>query len=68
MATIGFCFVARQKRMTLEGDHFYVDLVFYNRLLRCFVLVAGAHGGRRRGRSRPSRPCKLTNASLPEVA
>ncbi len=35
----GFCFVARQKRMTLEGDHFYVDLVFYNRLLRCFVLV-----------------------------
>lgn len=35
----GFCFVARQKRMTLESDHFYVDLVFYNRLLRCFVLV-----------------------------
>lgn len=35
----GFCFVARQKRLTLEGDHFYVDLVFYNRLLRCFVLL-----------------------------
>jgi len=35
----GLCFVARQKRMTLEGDHFFVDLVFYNRLLRCFVLV-----------------------------
>jgi predicted nuclease of restriction endonuclease-like (RecB) superfamily len=35
----GFCFVARQKRVTLEGDHFYVDLVFYNRLLRSFVLV-----------------------------
>ncbi len=35
----GFCFVGRQKRITLEGDHFYVDLVFYNRLLRCFVLV-----------------------------
>lgn len=35
----GFCFVARQKRFTLEGDHFYVDLVLYNRLLRCFVLV-----------------------------
>ena len=35
----GFCFVARQKRLTLEGDHFFVDLVFYNRLLRCFVLV-----------------------------
>ncbi len=35
----GFCFVARQKRLSLEGDHFYVDLVLYNRLLRCFVLV-----------------------------
>jgi len=35
----GFCFVARQKRITVDGDHFYVDLVFYNRLLRCFVLV-----------------------------
>ena len=35
----GFCFVARQKRLSVEGDHFYVDLVFYNRLLRCFVLV-----------------------------
>jgi predicted nuclease of restriction endonuclease-like (RecB) superfamily len=35
----GFCFVGRQKRLTIEGDHFYVDLVFYNRLLRCFVLV-----------------------------
>jgi predicted nuclease of restriction endonuclease-like (RecB) superfamily len=32
----GFCFVARQKRLTLEGDHFYVDLVFYNRR---FVLI-----------------------------
>jgi len=35
----GFCFVARQKRLSLDGDHFYVDLVFYNRLLRCFVLI-----------------------------
>ncbi|MDP1822311.1 MAG: PDDEXK nuclease domain-containing protein [Archangium sp.] len=35
----GFCFVGRQKRVTLEGDHFYVDLVFYNRILRAFVLV-----------------------------
>jgi len=35
----GFCFVARQKRITLDGDHFYVDLVFYNRLLRSFVLI-----------------------------
>lgn len=35
----GFCFVARQKRVSLDGDHFYVDLVFYSRLLRCFVLI-----------------------------
>lgn len=35
----GFCFVARQKRVSIDGDHFYVDLVFYNRLLRCFVLL-----------------------------
>jgi predicted nuclease of restriction endonuclease-like (RecB) superfamily len=35
----GFCFVARQKRLSLDGDNFYVDLVFYNRLLRCFVLI-----------------------------
>jgi predicted nuclease of restriction endonuclease-like (RecB) superfamily len=35
----GFCFVGRQRRLTIDGDHFYVDLVFYNRLLRCFVLV-----------------------------
>lgn len=35
----GFCFVGRQKRLSVDGDHFYVDLVFYNRLLRCFVLI-----------------------------
>ena len=35
----GFAFVGRQVRITLEGDHFYVDLVFYNYLLRCFVLM-----------------------------
>ncbi len=35
----GFCFVKRQQRITIDGDHFYIDLVFYNRLLRCFVLV-----------------------------
>ncbi|SDP15801.1 Predicted nuclease of restriction endonuclease-like (RecB) superfamily, DUF1016 family [Mucilaginibacter sp. OK268] len=34
----GFSFEGRQRRITLEGDHFYVDLVFYNRLLKCFVL------------------------------
>ena len=35
----GFCFVARQKRIILEDDEFFVDLVLYNRLLRCFVIV-----------------------------
>jgi len=35
----GFSFVARQKRFTVEDDEYYIDLVFYNRLLRCFVLV-----------------------------
>lgn len=31
--------MARQKRFTFDEDHFRVDLVFYNRLLRCFVLI-----------------------------
>ena len=35
----GFTFVERQARLTFEEDHFYVDLVFFNRILRCFVLV-----------------------------
>jgi len=35
----GFSFVARQKRMRFEDEDFYVDLVFYNYLLRCFVLI-----------------------------
>ena len=35
----GFSFVARQKRILLEDDEFFADLVFYNRLLRCFVVV-----------------------------
>lgn len=35
----GFTFVARQKRITFEEKHFRVDLVFYNRLLKCFVLI-----------------------------
>jgi predicted nuclease of restriction endonuclease-like (RecB) superfamily len=33
----GFSFVVRQKRITIEGDHYYVDLVFYNYLLKCFT-------------------------------
>lgn len=35
----GFLFEARQKRMTINDKHFHVDLVLYNRLLRCYVLV-----------------------------
>ena len=35
----GFSFVARQKRFTLDGQDFFIDLVFYNYILKCFVLV-----------------------------
>ena len=35
----GFLFEARQKRFTFEEENFYVDLVFYNRLLQCYVLI-----------------------------
>ena len=35
----GFSFVARQKRILLEDDEFFADLVFYNRLLKCFVII-----------------------------
>lgn len=35
----GFSFVARQKRIHLDGDEFFIDLVFYNRLLQCFVVI-----------------------------
>ena len=35
----GFSFVSRQKRILLEDDEFFCDLVFYNRLLRCFVVI-----------------------------
>ena len=34
----GFSFVARQKRFTLDGQDFFIDLVFYNYILKCFVL------------------------------
>lgn len=34
----GFSFVSRQKRLHIDGDDFFVDLVFYNRLLQCFVI------------------------------
>ena len=35
----GFAFVARQKRLSFEDTHLYVDLVFYNCILKCFVLI-----------------------------
>ena len=35
----GFLFEARQKRFTFDEDHYFVDLVFYNRLLRCYTLI-----------------------------
>ncbi|MDT8389175.1 MAG: PDDEXK nuclease domain-containing protein [Lentisphaeria bacterium] len=35
----GFAFVGRQKRLTLEGDHFYPDLVFYHTKLKCYVVI-----------------------------
>lgn len=35
----GFCFEARQKRLLIGGEHFFVDLIFYHRILKCHVLV-----------------------------
>ncbi len=35
----GFAFVARQERLTLDGDHFYIDLVFYHTILKCYVII-----------------------------
>jgi predicted nuclease of restriction endonuclease-like (RecB) superfamily len=36
----GFCYVGRQQRLTTEnGKHFYIDLVFYNYILKCFLLI-----------------------------
>lgn len=35
----GFAFIARQKRLTLDGDHFYADLVFYHVILKCYVII-----------------------------
>jgi len=35
----GFSFVSRQKRITVDGDHYYIDLVFYNYILKCFFLI-----------------------------
>jgi predicted nuclease of restriction endonuclease-like (RecB) superfamily len=35
----GFSFVARQKHINFDGEHFYIDLVFYNYIVKCFVLI-----------------------------
>ena len=35
----GFAFIARQQHIAFDNEHFYIDLVFYNYLLRCFVLI-----------------------------
>ncbi|MFM2417612.1 MAG: hypothetical protein RL385_2335 [Pseudomonadota bacterium] len=35
----GFAFVSRQERITLDGDHFYIDLVFYHVILKCYVVI-----------------------------
>lgn len=35
----GFAFVSRQERITVDGDHFYIDLVFYHMVLKCYVLI-----------------------------
>lgn len=35
----GFAFIARQKRLTLDGDHYYADLVFYHVKLKCYVVI-----------------------------
>lgn len=50
----GFAFVARQQRLTLDGDHFYVDLVFYHTVLKCYVLIDLKAG-------------KLTHADLGQI-
>jgi len=35
----GFAFVSRQERLTMEGDHFYIDPIFYHTVLKCYVLI-----------------------------
>ncbi|MDR2395141.1 MAG: PDDEXK nuclease domain-containing protein [Endomicrobium sp.] len=35
----GFSFVARQKKITIDNEHYYIDLIFYHRILKCYVLI-----------------------------
>mgnify|MGYP003494467034 CR=1 FL=1 len=51
----GLAFVPRQERITLDGDHFYVDLVFYHVVLKCFVLIDLKAGKLSHGDSAPTR-------------
>jgi len=56
----GFAFVGRQYRLTLNNQHYYVDLVFYHRILKCFVLINLKIGFVVEFRDRPIsslRPC-----------
>ena len=41
----GFCFEARQKRLNIDGEYYYVDLVFYHRILKCHILIDLKQGG-----------------------
>jgi predicted nuclease of restriction endonuclease-like (RecB) superfamily len=50
----GFAFISRQERITLDGDHFYIDLVFYHAILKCYVLIELKVG-------------KLTHADLGQI-
>ncbi len=50
----GFALVSRQERLTLDGDHFYIDLVFYHTVLKCYILIDLKVG-------------KLTHADLGQV-
>jgi len=35
----GFCFESRQMRLTIDGEYYYIDLVFYHRILKCHILI-----------------------------
>ena len=39
----GFALVARQERLTIDGDHFYIDLVFYHTALKCYIIIASRY-------------------------
>ncbi len=52
----GFAFIGRQYRISLSGKHFYVDLVFYHRILKCFVLIDLKRGEIDHPGCRPDEP------------